>query len=112
MQTTATVEQTGKQIKAVYLLAETPECVVLLINTEAKTPEVLGFNGVTLVMKDAKIRLHNLPFDEPSMIFMPDRHCIHVCVYTSKLEHALSFENKGKTLFDIDPQPWQRTPTA
>jgi hypothetical protein len=105
MQTTATVEQELEKVSAVYILSETPEAVVILINTQDKYPEVLGFNGCSLHLKDspgkhAVVKFDNLPFEQPNMIYLADRHCLQVCIFTNKLLHALSFEGGGKCVFE------------
>jgi hypothetical protein len=101
MKTTATVEQTKPIITAIYLLLETPDAVIALINTEDKYPKVDLYNSVTLHTNGAKIVFSNLPFERGNMIFMPDRHCLHVCIFSNQLEHALSFEGGGKCLFEL-----------
>jgi hypothetical protein len=109
MNSTATVEQTTKIVTAVYLLNETENAVVFLINTTAKYPQNNGYNGSTLFIKGegdnpaAKIKFCDLPFADPNIIIMADRHCMHVCVYNNKLLHALSFEGGGKVLFEAQP---------
>jgi hypothetical protein len=105
MKSTATVEQTTKIVTGVYLLTENENAAVFLINTTPKYPQNNGFNGSKLFIKgegdnpQAEISFNDLPFDDPNIIIMADRHCMHVCIYNNKLLHALSFEGGGKVLF-------------
>ena len=103
MKTTATVEQTKPVITAIYLLLETPDVVIALVNTRDKYPEVGLYNSVTLHLNDAKIVFSDLPFERGQMIFMAGRYCLHVCMFSDQLEHALTFEGSGKQLFDFVP---------
>lgn len=106
MQSTLKVEQTTKIVTAAYLLTENENAAVFLINTTPKYPQNNGFNGSTLFIKGegdnpaAKIIFADLPFADPNIIIMADRHCMHVCIYSGKLLHSLTFEGGGKVLFE------------
>lgn len=105
MKSTATVEQTTKIVTGIYLLTENENVAVFLINTVSKYPQNVGFGSSCLFIKGegenppAEINFGNLPFDDPNIIIMGDRHCMHVCLYKMKLLEAVSFEGGGKVLF-------------
>lgn len=108
MKSTATVQQTTKIVTAVFLLTENENAAVFLINTTSKYPQNTGFGGSKLFIKGegdnphAEVTFNDLPFENPNIIIMADRHCMHVCLYATKLLDSLYFEGGGKELFVAD----------
>ena len=101
----AVVTQEKLVVRSVALLHETDNCVVLTVHTEDKQPVIKLVNSTTLIFDDARVRFEALPFEDPMLIYMPDRHCIQVCIFNGLLQHAYTFNTAGETLFDVRETP-------
>ena len=99
---TATVQQDTIVVDAIHCLHESPQAVIFLINTPAKGekyPQVQLWNSRTIHLKGCVIKFDNLPFKGGHLLFMPDRHCIQVCIYNSNLQESISLDDPKQTLF-------------